>query len=507
MSQNAAERVDRGLMRTFSTGSGIAVGGRLVGAALRLGVQVLLARFLGPALFGVYAIGWSALRVTGTLSMFGLHNGVTRFAAVEWKEHPARAKTTVRRSVVLAMMFGCLTGLGLFLLAPWLENSVFEMPGLAGVLRLVAVALPLVSGSQVAASAIRASQKMRYSILAEDLIQPAANLLLVLALLALGAGLNGAMLALGLAFACSLGASVGYLRRLLPQSTGRPDQVVSVGALLAYSLPTAMAGTLGNYMPLVDRFFLGALRTDAEVGTYQVVSQFPIPFIILLTAFNVVLAPMAADLYHRGSHDELHRLFRISTKWGLYLSLPYFLLIVFAGKELILLVFGPAYLPGHQPLMILATAGLFNVGTGAVGILLTMTGHQKRWLAITGVSLVANVGLNLVLVPRFGMVGAAFATGLSMSAMMLVGVAQVWSVLRLWAYDRRYLKGAVAGLATAAALAALRLVGGEPSALRLLVAAAVAGGVFLGALLLLGLDGEDRHFLEMVTTRFGRRSG
>ena len=90
------------------------------------------------------------------------------------------------------------------------------------------------------------------------------------------------------------------------------------------------------------------------------------------------------------------------------------------GEDVIRLLFGEPYLPAYVPLVILASGQLINVAFGSVGQFLTMTGHERDSLSSLGLSAVANVALNAILIPRYGGVGAAIATALSVV---------IWNVL------------------------------------------------------------------------------
>ena len=113
----------------------------------------------------------------------------------------------------------------------------------------------------------------------------------------------------------------------------------------------------------------------------------------------------------------------------LLIAVPLVLLQVFAGGLLIRVIFGVEYQPAHVPLSILALGQLVNACFGLVGMLLTMTSHEQA--TARGLALAAglNIVLNLLLIPSFGIGGAAAATALSLAA---------WNLL-LWNSARRLL--------------------------------------------------------------------
>jgi len=248
---------------------------------------------------------------------------------------------------------------------------------------------------------------------------------------------------------------------------------------------------------------VGYFLPEAEVGIYQAASQSSLLFATILGAMNAIFSPMIAELIHQKEKQQLEELFRVSTKWGLYLSVPLFLTLCFVPREVMTVVFGLQYEGGYMLLVILAVAQLVNVGTGAVNILLIMAGYQKRWLVTSTVMLAVNIGLNALLIPQVGLVGAAVATAATVCGLFVAGLLQVRHLLKIWPYDGRYLKGFLATLLTALALWGLQSANVASPALALTLALVISGFVFSLTLLVSGLDSEDRHFISLVLMRSG----
>jgi O-antigen/teichoic acid export membrane protein len=247
------------------------------------------------------------------------------------------------------------------------------------------------------------------------------------------------------------------------------------------------------------------LGTSAEVGIYHAATQPAFVFTTILIGFNAILVPMIADLAEQRESDRLIELYRISTKWGLYTSVPFFLTLIFVPHAMIETVFGAEYLAGVTPMVILAVGKFIHAGAGAVGPLLNMTGYERRWMALAGVVLLLDLALARALIPPMGMTGAAIATAIAISTLLAAGVWQIRRVHGAWPYDRRHLKGLAATAVTAAALWVLRRAGLEQPAVELVLALVVSTSVFGGVLLALGLDDEDRQFVRQIRARVSRR--
>lgn len=477
--------------------------GKFGGQATYFIAQVVLARLLRPDAFGLYAIGLTIANMVGIVAPFGLHNGIIRFASDYWRRDDVRLKSIMLQGIGLALLSGLVLGLTFFATAPWLATRVFNEPELVIVIRLFAVSFPLISGVRVAAAATRVSQRMEYSVYVMDFAQPVGNLLLVVLFYSLGWHVLGAVGATVASYALAFGLAVYYVVRLFPEVLVSQPKVVNISRkLLVYSMPTAMAGLFSMLIFRIDRLLIGYFLPSAEVGVYQAASQSATMFAIILSAFNLIFTPMIADLYHDDEIERLEELYKVSTKWGLYVSLPIYTVLLFAPQDFMVALFGSGYASGAVPMLVLATAQLINTGTGAVGLMLMMTGHERQWFLISAAMFVVNVILSFLLIPRLGITGAALGSGIAIIGLFVSGLLRVKGVLGLWPYDLRYLKGIIAVLASAGALTFYSALSNiDIELIGLIVTGIISCSIFACVLFLLGLDEEDKKTVNLILRR------
>lgn len=488
---------------TLATGAGIVLIGKVGGRVVDAVAEIILARILGPSFYGLYAIGMTFLSIAGRIGTLGLHNGVIQFGTRYWKKSSVDLKRTLIYSIGLSCASGIFLGLVLFSLSPWLAHDVFNKDGLLIVFRIIAFTFPFAIGMWVASASTRISKRMKYSVLGEDITQPVTNILLIFILFFLGYRLVGALIASLVSFGVAFCLLIYFVLRLYPEIIGTSvGKNFRIRDLVVYSIPTGLAGTFTLITGWMSRLFIGYFRPASEAGIFQAASQVSFFFIIVLSSLSTIFAPMIADLYHRQEISRIEELYRINTKWGLYLITPFFLALCFIPQEFMIAIFGPAYVSGWIPLLLLATTQVVNVGTGAVGYILIMTGHQNDWFTISGIIMLLSAVLNFLLIPRYGMNGAAIASAISISLIYIVGLIRIRRSLAIWPYDRRYLKGVGAALVTALALFAVFWIFGNLSPLILVLLSAVISYVVFGiVLLLLGLDREDWQFIKVITQR------
>jgi len=492
----------------LAQGATVSVAGRVSGRGLLLLTQITIGRFFGPEAFGLYAVGWTVLRLTGLVSLLGMDTALVRYGARSRVVAPGSLRQVVRLGIGIPVVLGAALGGSIYLAAPALAASVFHKSELAPVLRWFSLGVAASAGLQAAAAATRIAKEMKYAVLSEDLAQPALGLALVLLFAWLGWGIGGAAAASVVSLIAGMGVALLFVRRLSPPPSAQPTPIRRLAKeLMGFSLTIFGARFFLTVINWVDRLVLGSLRPAAEVGIYQAAVQSSALFAIILGAIINILAPIAADLWHRGELARLQGVFRTSTKWGLYLSLPLIVVMWSAPQQILSVVFGPDYVRGAAPLVLLVGGQLINAATGGVGLLLSMTGNHVIWARTAGAMFGLDVLLNLFLVPRLGLLGAAIATSVAISGVFLIGLFQVWRLLGMWPYDWRYLKGLAAAACSAGAAYLVGRWAGGGSWVGLVGLTLAAVAVFGGVLLALGPDAEDREFLGLLQSRLGRAVG
>ena len=499
----AADRVHRERdIRQLASGASIFLGGRFLGRGVRFLGDIALAHILGPSKLGLFAIGWTLTRIITLVSPMGLDAGVVRFGTKHWKNDSESFRGVLLWSLLFALLSGLSIGTIVFLGAHWLAVSVFQKEALTGVFRAFGFAMPFISTLRVAASSTRISKSMKYAVLSEDMSQPITFLVLFLTLCAIGWRLEGALDAMVLSFGVALLLALIFVWRIFPEVRAWKKNTAFPGmGLLTFSLPATISAAMGMLIIWIDRLFVGHYRSAAETGVYQSVSQLSVSIAMILGSFASIFSPMTAALHHRGEMKRLEEVFRVSTKWALYVSVPPFLIMCFASREVLSVLFGKPYEIGAAALIILGVGQLVNAGTGPVTGLLVMSGLQNDLFVISGVSLSAGAIMCMFLIPRWGIAGAAFATATSIIGLFAWAIHVGKEKLNMLPYDRRYWKGLrAAGLAVAALFLLRQFEIGSP-AVKLIAVCLVATTVFVAALMMAGLDEEDRDFLKIMQAR------
>lgn len=441
-------------LSTVAKGAGIAFAGKVIGTGLKYLTQVIIARYLGIKLFGIYALGMVVYEVAELLSRMGLHLGAVRYVSIyKGRGELQRLKGTLIQVICAPFFVGAILGIVIFLASEQIAQNIFGEPELAFVLRIFAFSLPFWASAIVAARATTGFQTTKYLVYIKEYLQPSTNLILVVFLCLIGLKLFGVTLAWALSFILGFVSVLYLIKRIFPPIVQKNIKPIFEGKqLIKFSLPLAFGDFMLFLLLRIDILMVGYFLSSSDVGIYRSASQTALLLLIFLISLNNIFAPMIADIISKGDRERMRQLFKTVTRWSFALSLPLFLVVGINAKNL-LRIFGSDFTEGWLPLIILAAGQLLHAAAGGVSYMLVMSGHQYQKLFGDIAIVITNLILNIILIPRWGLIGAAVATGISIVGVSLMRVIQVYSILRVHAYSWSYLK--IMGVGTLAALSGL----------------------------------------------------
>lgn len=402
---------------------------RMLGVGLGYGVNVLLARLLGAEGAGVYYLALTVTTIATAFGRVGLDNTLLRFTAAnaargDWN----KVLGAYRRGIGLAALASTVVSVITFSGAPWIAQGIFSEPALVEPLRLMALGILPWSLLTLYAELLRGLEKIASASFVQGLSIPLINIPLLL-FLGRPLGILGAATAYVVATSLVLLLSIGLWRRATRQMSGVQGSF-DARLLLTTSLPLFWLTLMNLTMSWTDTLMLGIWEDSASVGIYGVAMRTAKLTSFILVAANSLAAPRFAALYGQGDYQSLGSLARSVAKLMTLLAAPVLLVFILAPSW-VLRLFGPGFASGAPILMILSLGQFVNVVTGSVTYLLIMCGHEKLTRNNVTLYAILNVILNAVLIPKFGIVGAAVATATSLALMNLTAVALVYRKLAI----------------------------------------------------------------------------
>lgn len=477
-------------------GSGIIVGGRLFAYGTRFVMALVLARWLGAESYGLYKLAISAAAIVAGVAALGLDSALVRYVAILRRQKDEDGLWgALQLGVVVSAVISILLSVALFALAYYVADVAFGEPDLAPALQFVAIFVPFMTVSSVLAGATRGFKKMEYSVLSTDVTLLLVRLVLVGVLFFSGLDPLMAVIAFGMGDLCVTFLLLYFVNREFslkrPIRSARHDK----REILSFSIPLWISGLLKTFRGNIQTLILGSLSTVSTVGIFAIVSQLNMVGRMSLNSMTISSKPIIAELHSRGEYNQIGGLYRTTSRWALTLNLPILIVMAVFSAE-ILGIFGEEYADGKVAMIILAFAELVNVSTGICGSIVDMTGHT-RWKLFNSITqMVVVIGLNLLLIPRYDLLGVAIATMAGIAITNLMRFGEVYYLFRLHPYDRTFIKpilAAIVGIATALFLH--QFTAGRSNILILALMSLIVAGAYSGTLLLLGLPAEEREIL------------
>jgi len=492
-------------MGRISRQSGIAFAGTIFSAALGYVFKIYLARTLGPEALGIYALGMTVVGFMGVFGGLGLTWAASRFP-------PAYAGTGRWEDLRVFMTWSVLALAGInallagfvVLAGRWVSINLYHTPALAGYLNLFASILFLGGMTTFFAQLLVGYKEVAKRTVITNFAGVVLTVLFTVVLVTLGMGLWGYIFA-QVASAIVVLILLGWMTyRLTPlparfalKSIGSPRQEIFSFAAAAFAMDI-----VGFLYGQTDKVILGFYLNARSVGVYAVAATIVAFIPIALQSVNQIFSPIIADLHARGEVDLLNRLFQTSTKWVAGLTLP-LALVVIIFSPVLMRIFGHDFEAGWVILVIGAAGQLVNCATGSVGFLLLMSGNERRLVRIQLVMAVVTVVLCLLLVPRWGIAGAALAAAIGNAAANAWCLLEVRKVLGLFPYNRSYWGFGLPAVLTLAATIGLRL--GLRSVRAdiavVVLSTAISYTLFLVTVFLSGLDADDCLITNAIWSR------
>lgn len=403
---------------------------RLVAQVMGFATSLLLTRWLGASGYGVYAFAFAMVTLAALPASLGWRSLLTReMAQYSAVENWSAAKGLLRLSWQSTLLAAIVVGVIVYSISWFFAWPADE--SLRDGMRWALLSLPFFALVPVWQGSLTGWHQTHRAQIPEAIVRP----VVLLCVLLIVYQMQG-VLAYPLAIAMNIMAMV-------------VASMVSIGLIVRYR-PVAMAVVKPQYhtriwlrssvlfllisgMHLVnthtDMLMIGTLLNAEAAGIYQIPvrlgSLLLFPFIVL----EMVLAPLMAKAH---ADQELSVLTAtIRRMVGLVFGVTAVAgAILYLGSNTVLGWFGPAFTAGRQVLFWIVIMVGVQVMFGPVGYLTSMTGNERVTTRVMGLSAVVNIVLNVLLIPRYGIVGAAIATLCS---------ELVWKSL-LYAFVRKYLR-------------------------------------------------------------------
>ncbi len=387
--------------------------GLIGGKGLEYLNRVLVARFFSPELFGLYSLAVAILNLGIVMSTAGFNTAVPRFVArySAMGEEDKSSGVLVFSLLFLLPVSGLVAGV-LYLGADWLSVNLFSEPALVNLLQTAAPIFPLGAWLMVATGYFQGRGEFLLSALYRRAVPRAFFFLALVSLYAARhLTMPGVIAAMGTGYLLAVGASLLQIGRTrLPRVRPRWNG----GELLRYSWPLALTMVFTQLAHRCDLFIMAYYLQSAQLGRFNACYTLAALLLLPQALVNKAVLPVMSELIGKNDFSSLKVLYESIVNGLAVFSIPALFILVRFSKGLIEWMFGGAYVFEAMPWIIgiLAAGNLVGLLAGPNGMLLASLGHTRTQMGIGICSAALGIGVALLLIGPFELLGAATAAAI-----------------------------------------------------------------------------------------------
>ena len=396
--------------------------------------QIVLGRILNPELYGEYTMYLTYSTVFSIITILGMDRNLIKEVA-RFEGDVTKEKSLLRFSTQTSLLITIAVAGALFLLRRFIGFSNYGLFLLLSMIVIRSMIAILDGYLQGKGNVVQVT-------LLNSVINNILKMIIFVILIILNVdSLRAALFSFVLSEIITIFLRTAQISNILQIKT---NSMLNLSleekrTFIKYSLTVALISGIGLMLQNIDKIMISAFLDLNKVGIYKVAQNYVSLISVFVTPF-IAFWPVISKLYNENNigqiEIEMKRIVRIVT----YLVVPMFFIFLFLGNDL-LAIFGESYVTKEAKLalIILVFSFLIDAISGPIGSILTMTKYAKLALYNNLASLLINITLNFILISRFGIVGVAIATGISIIANNLISIIQVKLLLGIFSYDYRNL--------------------------------------------------------------------
>jgi len=481
--------------------------GMSLGSVFRYMFSIIMARFLGAQMLGLYSLGNAITRIAEILALLGLDNGVLRFVSRD-TEDKVNVDRSIYTSLKIGLMSSILIAVLLFLSAEKIVNEILnEDSFLITVIKVFAISLPFTVLTLISSFATQAFKILKYKIFVNQIVNPLTLLIaFVTSYFLLGIELS-ILLPTVVSSIIGLMFILKFLTNFSSISLSKIIGTTVDKDILKFSVPLMFVSAIGIIMHWIDIIMLGILSNATEVGMYHPIERTAGLVRMILFAFAGIFAPIFSEHYFKKNKNGMKDSYQSSSKYILAFSLPIFIFL-FIFSEPMLLVFGTEF-QNYFALKVLLLGIFIQTIFGLGSSTLTMSGYTKFNLLNVSIALVLNIISNSILIPLYGLTGAALATSFALIVLSTLRYFENLILMNLNLFSFKLIKPIISGAITFVVIQYLSLIFSNYFELSnvfnlliyLLINLLLVISSYFTIYFLLGFDKEDIIFINSLKSK------
>jgi len=394
--------------------------------------RVIIARYYTQAQYGVFSLALVLLNIFTVIASLGLQEGVARqIAYYRGKGNDTKVKGIIISSIEIALITSIILSSVLFFSSNFISIKIFHKPLLSSVLKIFSIALPFFILINIFVAIARGFNDVRPRVYFQNILRNVLFISLLIAILWLSLSFLEVIYAFSLSIIISCVLLVIYMMKkifLSGEKAENSHMFLVKKELLSFSLPLLAVTTLNMIMGWADTVMLSYFKSSNIVGLYN--AAFPLAQLIPITLSSAAFLyiPIVSELYSKNLVKEMGRTYQVLTKWIFSFTLPIFFILFLFSETVLKVIFGINYVTASLALRILCLGFMFHTFLGLNGLTIMAMGKTRFLMLASLIAAIINVILNITLIPKFSIKGAAIA---SLSAYCIANILKSTKLYRL----------------------------------------------------------------------------
>ena len=429
-------------LKKVAKGTGLVFIGTILGTLLGLITRIITVRYITTTEFGLLSLALVIVNILAILSSLGFENSVPRYISYALgKKEYTKVWATIKTSLKVSLLLSIILSFTLFFLSPKIAN-LFHKSSLITPIRILAFTVPLMVLSNLLISILRGLEDVKGKIYFQNIFPFGIKIILLGFVILLGLSFRGVLYSYLISSLLTLVLIIHYAKKkispFIPKTSA--SSPILAKELIAFSLPLLGTSIFTMIMGWTDTIMLGYFKSADVVGLYNVALPLSRFIALPLGALAFIYLPIASQLYAQGKLKEMKGLYATVTKWTFFVTLPVLLYMLLVPKSILSLLFGKKYIGASIALQLLVVGEFVHTFLGPNGMTMISLGRTNIILFCTLISALSNIILNLLLIPKYGLAGAAFASSISLLLANILRSVFLFKFVKIHPFKGSYLK-------------------------------------------------------------------
>ncbi|WP_137285801.1 oligosaccharide flippase family protein [Halorussus salinisoli] len=427
-------------LESISLSAILILGATLLSQGLGFVTRITMARYLPVDGYGNVVLGIAMLNLLGIIVLAGMPPALSRY--IPRFESTGERQEIVVSSFHIVVVLSLIVSVVVYLLTVVLPRSWFGDVNLIRIFRIFALVIPFYAVIKLSIGSFRGYETTFPQIITDKVLLPGSRLVFIVLFVLAGYDTVGIALAHAVAF---LVIAIGCFVLVHRVGSFSLTDFFHRGSmnryreLLVFSAPLAASGGVNIIAKHSDVVLLGIFKSSTEAGTYELAFRMSLFLIFFFSpAIDYLFQPIVSRFHSEERFDDMDSLYTLTTRWIVVATFPVFVLFFLFSDQTMTFFFSDRYRAGGIALSILAFGAMVSRLPGLTGSILISTGRTKTIMYISFGTAFCNVFLNIVLIPFYGITGAAMATAATTVLNNILEMYIVYNMYEIHPFEREF---------------------------------------------------------------------